>query len=350
MERWIDQNELGVRIGMVVPAYFSAKPSDDLVRHLLYMTLADCHHYLPLEHIVVVVDGDARTARLAEELRQHLAGRHGRTFRLMPLAENHGKLWAMQEGIKALLSERPDIEYIAIRDGDGDHVASDLPRLARAARFLAEAYAGTRLIIIGARRSRHRPMGWLRGELEMLLDRITLDALVYALALQGRALNLRHCLGEGVPDLSSGYKMYGREAAELLFRDAQPRYEGLTPYDYWHYGPETMTIVEAVLQDTVLAELPRLTWDGQPATSFGEFRLVSLYGELLAWVFCRLAISPVVAAQMYDNHVPSLALRTTAQGQEMLTTLRAFVLEKLCRQRGEAASSIPEPKPMLPFL
>ena len=56
-------------------------------------------------------------------------------------------------------------------------------------------------------------MGWARGELETLLDRVTLDALAYRLAREGRALNLAHCCGDGVPDLSTGYKVYGRDVA-----------------------------------------------------------------------------------------------------------------------------------------
>jgi hypothetical protein len=349
LERWIGQSALGAQVGMVIPAYFSNKPSDDLVRELLYMTLADCHHYLPLEQIWVVIDGDERTARLAAELQGRLAQEQGISFRCMALPENGGKLWAMQQGIVALLADCPAVEYIVIRDGDGDHVASDMPRLVRAARFLAEAYGHTRIIAIGARRSRHRPMGWLRGELEFLLDQITLDALVYTLARQGRALNVCHCLGDGAPDLSSGYKVYGRDVAQALFCDATPRFEGLMPHDYWHYGPETMTIVEAVLQDTILAEVPRLTWDGQPTTSFGEFRLISLYGELLTWVFCRLAVPLAAAAQMIDNRMPELVLGTTAQGQDMLVALRAYALDKVRAVRREE-TPIPNARPSLPFL
>jgi hypothetical protein len=349
LERWIEQRALGARVGMVIPAYFSSKPTDDLVRELLYMTLADCHHYLPLEQIWVVVDGDERTARLAAELQGRLAQELGSSFQCMALPENGGKLWAMQQGIIALLAHCPDVEYVVIRDGDGDHVASDMPRLVRAARFLAEAYGHTRIIAIGSRRSRHRPMGWLRGELEHLLDQITVDALVFALGREGRVFNVRHCLGDGAPDLSSGYKAYGREMAEALFRDAEPQLEGLTPHDYWHYGPETMTIVEAVLQDAVLAEVPRLTWDGQPTTSFGEFRLISLYGELLTWLFCRLKVPLAAAAQMIDNRAPVLALGTTAQGQEMLVALRAYVLDKV-RALQKQDMPVPDVTPSLPFL
>lgn len=350
MDRWIEHSELAQITGMVVPAYFSSKPSDDTVRQLLWITLGDCHHYLPLQSVYVVVDGDPRTTRLVAELRERLRREHGATFQLLPLPKNRGKLWALKEGITALLAERPSIRYVIIRDGDGDHAIADMPHLVRAAAHLAEAYGHSRVIVIGSRRSRHRPMGWVRGELEALLDHVTLSALSYHLATQGRALNLSHCLGQGaVPDLSSGYKVYGREIAEELFVRHEPRLECLSPEDYWHYGPETMTIVEGILAGAVVAEVPRLTWDGQPATSFGEFKHLSLYGELLAWVFSRLRIPLAVAAQLYDNYAPTMPLRTTVEGSQLLASLRTYALEKVSQYIG-ATGAIPPPKPTLPFL
>ena len=349
MNRWVDLAELSRVTGIVVPAYFSAKPSDEMVYHLLWMTLGDSHHYVSLENVQVVVDGDPRTTRLLEGIRERLLREQGETFSITPLAENRGKLWAIREGVSALLAKRPNLDYIVIRDGDGDHAASDVPPLVRTAICLAEAYQSSRIIVIGSRRSRHRPMGWLRGEMESLLDQVTLDALAYHLAGEGRALNLRHCLGDAVPDLSSGYKVYGRPIAQELFVDGEPRMASLSQDDYWHYGPETVTIVEALLKRTVVAEKLRLTWDGQPATSFGDFTHVSLYGELLAWVFARLHIPLEVCAQFYDNIAPGMSLRTTAQGRELLAQVRRYALEKVSGFRGESIPA-PEPKPVLPFL
>lgn len=342
MDPWLDHDELGRLTGMVVPAYFPAAPTDDLVRRLLWMTLGDCRHYLPLDHVWVVVDGDRRTFRLAAELRRRLA-EGGDTFNLMLLPENQGKLAAMRQGIHALLVAQPDVRYAVVRDGDGDHALSDMPHLVRAAARLAGAYGHTNLIVAGARGSRHRPMGWARGELETLLDRVTLDALAYRLAREGRALNLAHCSGGGVPDLSTGYKVYGRDVAHRLFVGAEPSLAGMSSDDYWHYGPETVTIVEAMLAGAEFAEVRRLTWDGQPTSSFNEFRHVRLYGELLAWVFTRLEIPVEVAARLFDNAARPLLLGTMAAGAETLAELRAEVL-------GGDAGAAPSPPPKLPFI
>lgn len=335
--------------GTIIPAYFSDKPDDAMVRHLLWITLGDSQHYFPLGQTWVVVDGDARTARLLEALRDELYRQHGQTFQLLPLPENRGKLWAMKEGITALLAAQPAIDYIVIRDGDGDHAISEVPWLVRVAMHLAHTYGHLNVLAIGARRSRHHPMGWMRGELETLLDQVTLDALAYRLARQGRALNLANCLGgDRVPDLSSGFKVYGRRAARELFVEHEPRFGSLSEEDYWHYGPETVTIVEGILRGLAFAEKLRITWDGQPATSFGEFRHLALYGELLAWVYTRLEIPLEVAAQFYDNHAPHLLLRTTAQGRELLQELRSYALEKMRAFRGEQGP-IPPSRPILPF-
>jgi hypothetical protein len=350
LDRWIAQQEVAAQTGIVVPAFFSAKPSDDMVRQLLWMTLADTPHYVPLPRTWVVVDGDPRTERLVLELQQQFTRTQGATFACLALPENRGKLGALAAGITALLAAEPAVQFVVVRDGDGDHDLADVPGLVRLALGLAEAYGHGRVMAVGARRSRAHPMGWVRGELEELLDLVTLDALTYHLAREGRALNLGHCLGGGhVPDLSSGFKVYGRELAEALFVQAAPRYATLSPSDYWHYGPETVTFVEATLAGAMLAEKLRLTWDGQPATSFGEFQQVALYGELLAWVWARLALPVDVAARHYDNHAPRLALRTVAQGRKLVGQVRGAALARLLAYHGQAGEP-PAPAPFPAFV
>lgn len=326
---WTDQADLGRASAVVIPAFFSARPSDAMVRDLLWMTLADCPHYLPFENVYVVVDGDARTARVAAKVARELAGRGAGAPNVLPLPENHGKLWAVREGVRAILQERPEVAWLVMRDGDGDHAVADMPALLRAAQRAA-AYAGPEVLVIGARSSRRRPMGWARGELEWLLDRITLDALAFHLARANRALDLSQCLArDGVPDLSSGFKVYSRALATRLFVDHAPRYDTLAETDYWHYGPETVPVVEALLAGALLAEAPRPTWNGQPTSSFGDMAHTALYGELLAWVYCRLDIPLAVAARLFDNVAPSLLLQSSAEGQASLAAVRSRALERL---------------------
>jgi len=350
VKHWADQFELLRRTAVVVPAYFGPQPSDQLVRRLLWITLAECHHYLPPENVWVVVDGDARTARLARELQHRLEGERGSAFHLVALPENGGKLRAIREGVMCLLPEDPLVRFVAIRDGDGDHAIADLPNLVRTADELARICNNDNVLIAGARSSRHHPMGWVRGELEILLDGLTLDALAYHLAHEGRALDLTHSLVDAaVPDISSGYKVYSRALAEELFVRRSPQYTCLDETAYWRYGPETITFVEAMLLGAAFGEARRATFDGQPASSFGDFAHVELYGDLLAWVYCRLDLPVQVAAQLYDNRAVGLALRTTAAGQETMEGVRQRSLEALASYRGRG-EPIPMPSERFSFI
>ena len=348
MDSWQEQAALAPRIGAIIPAFFSPRVEDDLVRRLLWMTLADGPQYLPAGQTWVVVDGDPRTARL---LREMIAARMTPETapRVLELPENRGKFGALCAGMAALLDASPGVDYVAIRDGDGDHSLSDMMGLVRAADYLVQRHGHGQVIVIGARHSRHRPMGWLRGELEDLLDGLTVDALAYAMARQGRAPAILSTGGPGSPDLSSGFKIYGRELARALFVDATPTFATLSPEDYWHYGPETVTLIEAALQGAVVAELMRSTWDGQPATSFGEFRQVTLYGELLAWVYARLDIPVAVGAQLYDQRATGRPLVAAPGGAELLGSVRQYALEKVAAYRGDEGP-LPAPTPTLPFL
>ncbi len=323
MQGWVTQNELAREFGVIIPVYFAPGAPAELIRRLLVITLQDTPSYLPWEQVWLVVDGDQRAAGILQELRPALGA-----FNILHGSENHGKLWAVRNGMRTALHDCPELAYLVARDCDGDHAASDLPAIVRAADYIMQACGHTRLLVLGARRSRQRPMGWLRGELELLLDQVTLDAVQYYLARREHALSLTLCMhSEGV-DLNSGYKLYGRDLAHKLFVEDEPEYAGISEADYWHYGPETCPVVEALLAGALLAEVPRLTWDGQPTTSFGSIDPTRLYGCMFRWLFSRLDIPLDAAACWYDNRSAGLSLRSTQEGSALLTDLRSFALER----------------------
>jgi len=344
MSDWLDGDRLSAETGVVVPAYFSPATDESTVRRLLWMTLADLPRVVAPENVWLVVDGDERTACLAKDVLPRVSGQMG----FLPLPTNQGKLGAMRAGTRALLESQPAVRYIAYLDGDGDHMASVVPRLVRTADFIADARGADDVLVVGSRASRSRPMGWLRGELEELLDQVTMDALAFALARQAKVLDVSCCLPGRVWDISSGFKVYSRHLAEVTVAKEPGFLGSLTHSDYDHYGPETMMVVEAVLAGAIVAEAQRPTWDGQPTTAFGQFRTAALYGELLAWVWQRLDISVDQAIKMFDNHTPARALVTTSDGIKALADVRAYALSHLADWRGEPAT-FPAPPARPPF-
>jgi hypothetical protein len=342
MTDWLDGNRVYSETGVIVPAYFSAAINDDTVQRLLWMTLADLPRVVNPCNIRLVTDGDARTAGLAAQM---LADQpdYGE---LLALPQNLGKLGAMRAGVQVLLAQRPQVRYVAFLDGDGDHMATVVPRLVRTAAAIAAGRQSEDVLVIGSRQSRARPMGWLRGELEELLDQVTMDALAFALAREGRVLDLSCCAPHSVCDISSGFKVFTRHLVEATVAQEPSFLGSLTHSDYDHYGPETTTVVEAVLAGATVVEMLRPTWDGQPTTAFGEFRTVALYGELLAWVWQRLDLTVGQAAAMLDNRIPARELRTTQEGSLALTEVRAYALERLVAWRG-ATEPLPS-EPVLP--
>jgi len=347
MEGWSPQRELGRDTAVIIPVYFTASVRDEMIRQLLWMTLADLPDLVPARQIWLVVDGDARSAGIARITLSQLAASGARGIQLLDNAENRGKFGVMRQGMRAVLAAQPQVRYLTVMDGDADHQPAALPQLLRSSRSMAEAYGHERVIAIGARSSRARPMGWVRGELEALLDGLTADALAYALAREGRAFDTTQCLPGRVPDLSSGYKVYLREMASLLFDGPEPSTGCLSPWDYWHYGPETVTIVEAVLAGGVFGEVLRPSWDSQPATSFGEFSVVRMYGALLGWAWERLGIPLEVAATHYDVRRAGMALATAPEGESLLRALRADALARLA---GAGDAAVPLPRATLRFI
>ncbi|NLV74241.1 MAG: hypothetical protein GXY52_06125 [Chloroflexi bacterium] len=337
------QRRLCADCAMIIPVYFSRGTERSLARNLLRMTLQDTPDYMAWEQVWLVVDGDPSSAELAAELRDELGAYH-----LLVEPTNRGKLWVIGQGIRAALAANTDSQSFAIRDCDADHALSDLPALLRAAEHLHTATGSTNWLVIGARRSRSRPMGWVRGELEYLLDQVTLEALRYSLAQQGRALPLGLCTSPNQADINSGYKVYGRQLAEYLFSEQTRQLGAISESDYDHFGCETGPVVEALLAGALLAEVPRLTLDGQPTTSFGQYDHTRLYGSILTWLFTRLEIPAEAAAVWFDSHAAHLELNTTAEGRELLGRLRRQSLEAAVRYGlGDA---VPVPLPKLPTL
>jgi hypothetical protein len=314
-------------LGMLIPVWFPPNLSDDQVRETLLDTLHDCEHFLPWEHVLLVVDGDARSSAIVQDLQAACRQRHGQAFQVLYTPENGGKGAAVVRGTQWLL-DHDGLEYLTTRDADGDHVLNDLVNLMRLA-LAVRANEGTdSVIVVGRRTHPHRALGWIRGEFEGLLNRVLVDAVRFVLAQRQQVLNTRHfALSSDYPDLHSGYKVYSRRVCELMVERSWEHPPWVGP-EIYRYGVEAVPFVEGVMAGAVVGEMTRLTQEPE-FSGHGAFARPETNGSVLLWAFLRLGITLAPATALLDNHLSRLALWTDSAGREALLQLRAYVSGKL---------------------
>jgi hypothetical protein len=324
-------------VGMLIPVWFPPTLSDHQVRDTLLDTLHDCEHFLPWEHVVLVVDGDARSYAVVQDLQAACRQRHGQAFDVVYSAENGGKGAAVFRGTQWFL-EKPGLEFLTIRDADGDHALNDLVNLMRLAVTLRVSERTEALIIVGGRNHPHQALGWIRGEFETLLNRVLVDSARFALAQRQHVLNTRYfSLSGEYPDLHSGYKVYSRRVCELMVERSWECPPWVGP-EIYRYGVEAVPFIEGVMAGAVVGEISRLTREPE-FTGHAGFARAETNGAVLLWTFLRLEIQASQAAAILDNHIPRLTLWTGPEGRESLLQLRRIVLDKLPQTHQQSASS-----------
>lgn len=314
------------RTGAVVPVYFSEGADVELGTKLLRDTVFGLVRELKQpRHICLAVDG----SETAKNAILQMAQEFGVTAISQP--KNFGKLNAVRHGMETLLEDQSlDLDYLAVIDADGDHFANALLDFIRAAEHVRTVTATEKVLVLGNRLSRHRPMGFGRGELEELGDRILLDALVYDAAVTGIPLRLlfSNTLDE-FPDFHSGYKVFSRASAEDVFL-AEPILAGCEPIPYYRHSVEAVMVVEAIKAGAVLSTVSRRTYDEQAITEFGKLDRVELIADLIIWPCRRLRIPPDFVAAWMANHVQRLQLATLVpEGREELLAIRERVFEAI---------------------
>jgi len=319
-------DDLRCRTAVVVPVYFppglgpqeGRSMLDDLTRALLRVIASP-------EMICLSVDGPGPGREAAEDV--------GRAYGVVVTCSerNMGKLAALREGARLLLP-REGTKYLATVDQDGDHFPHELLNLVRAARhvgaFVRER--SDRVLVIGGRVSRHRPLGFARGEVEELADRVLLDTLQYDAARAGRPLCLEFAAAiDEFPDFHSGYKLFTAPLAPDVLL-GEPRLAGVAEEAYYRHAVEAVLTVEAVKAGAWLATVRRSTLDRQPVSTFGLLDRPRLVADKIIWPCRRLGVPATFADQWIRNHVPRLLLRTLApEGPEELAAVHRLVLEGL---------------------
>ena len=324
--------------GIVIPVYFPEDIDLDVGEELLADTVASfCSHVDDPGNICLSVDGEHAGTKIFERI----SARFGVSHCMYP--HNKGKLHAVGCGMRFLL-ERKNHGYIAVVDQDGDHFAHELINFLRAAQFISDRTGNDRVLVLGRRISRHRPMGFLRGELEELADRVLLDALHYHAAVTGAPLRMEFAnVFDEYPDFHSGYKLFSRETALEVFQDS-PKFAGVPEDSYYRHAVEAVLIVEALEKGAYLGVVNRTTINGQPISTFGLMNRIQLIADKIIWPCKRLDVPLPFVEQWLANHIPRMLLYTFApKGKGELTEIRKTVLKAFGKDIGDDSDMVFQP-------
>lgn len=318
----------GIAIPVYLPEGIDAAHGEALVRD----TARRCSEQVgDAGRVCLTVDGEGAGGAAARAIAADLG------LSVVVAEENRGKLSSAAAGIELLLS-RGELRYAVILDQDGDHFPNELLNFVRVADHVADRTGTDRLMVLGQRISRHRPMGFFRGELEELADRVLLDGLQYHAAVSGVPLRLEYALAESeFPDFHSGYKLFSARTARDVFL-GEHHMAGVSETCYFRHACEAVMSVEAMVSGAYLGIVNRSTFNEQPISTFGLFERRQMVADKMIWPCKRLDVPGPFVRQWLDNHVPRLLLSTLAPyGTEELAEIRRIVLEAF----GEEGSGDP---------
>lgn len=328
-------NTLETATGIVIPTYFAADTDPALAYSLLSTTVQlFAREVTDPQAICLSVDGSPLAGAVATQV--------GTAFGVQVVqgTQNRGKLSAVRNGMRHLLQDAR-WQLLAAVDQDGDHFANELLDLVRAADHVATAAATDQVLVLGSRISRHRPLGFLRGEQEDLANRVLLDALHYWSAINDRPLAWQYANGiEDLPDFHSGYKLFSRATAQAVFL-GEPQLAGCPEAAYYRHSVEAVMTVEALLSGATFAAVNRRTYDEQPISVFANLNRSQLAADMIIWPCKRLGVPGHFVEQWLTNHLHRSLLTTLVpQGQTELLAIRDLVLHAFARPLPAAPTII----------
>lgn len=326
------------KTGVVIPVYVPEGIDTGHAEALLRDTVALFVEQLD-DHAVIClsIDGEHYGCGSA----RNIADDYGVSICVSPT--NRGKLHAVISGMRYLL-EKANLSYIAVVDQDGDHFGNELLNFVRLAEHISRQTGTVRTFILGRRISRHRPMGFLRGEIEELADRMLLDVLHYNAAVTGSPLHLEYStMLDEFPDFHSGYKLFSTSIAEDICSE-KPKYCGVSGECYYRHAVEAVMVVEALGNGAYMGVVNRSTFNEQPISTFAMINRIQLAADKIIWPCKRFNIPLPFVEQWLANHMPRLLLNTlTPEGKKELDEIRKTVLAAFGKEPAGDIDSVPEP-------
>lgn len=306
---------------VVIPVYFASGISLDTAQQLLRETVTAYQRQVRDPSLICLsLDGNS-----TEEQKVHtLAAETGVSY--ICTSVNRGKLFAVRTGAGHLLN-RSSWRYLAIIDQDGDHFANELLSFIRAIQHVEQCADTDKVMALGRRTSRHRPMGMARGELEELVDRILLDALHYDAVKCSTPLRLEFANAyDEFPDFHSGYKVFTRKTAETVLT-GKVQLAGVSDECFFRHACESVMSVEAIKSGAWLVQVNRTTINEQPISTFGLLNRRKLTADMIIWQCKRLGVPGAFVEQWLRNHIPRLLLNTLLpDGRDELLSVMKLVM------------------------
>jgi glycosyltransferase involved in cell wall biosynthesis len=213
-------------VAALIPAYFEERHIQDVAKRVRAQ----------LDHVLVVDDGS--TDKTEAEAQQG-------GVQVIRHSVNQGKGAAIKTGLKELVA-LPDLRYILILDGDGQHLPEEIPN------FLEEANRSGAALILGNRMSDTRTM-----------------PLVRKLTNSYMSWQISRVCGQSMPDTQCGFRMLSTELAPSLFTEANN-------YDY-----ETEMLIIASRKGFPVASVPVSTVYGEEKSKIHPVRDTLRFFKLL---------------------------------------------------------------------
>lgn len=316
---------------MIIPTWFSDKIEPDDVRVMLKKNLAGSERYVHPQNNYVYLDGIPYLDALIQSEVERIAP--GSVVNAA--VENGGKGKGVEVGLKEGL-EKKEIEWLCIRDADGDHRLEDLPGMLELANQMQDELGDVPICVVGGRFALEPPLTMYRAVYEVILNECFDAAIRYALARRQQTVNsIYYRQYRRVPDLQSGYKLFNRRAAQIALGGFAANKDEL---DVYKLGAEVIPYFEILLHGGVVGERLRSTYREQPTSAYASIKRAEFYAAKMGWAFRRCKVSVENAAKILDAELIHCPLIFDGMGRAELMPFRKLTLEAV---NVENKSTIP---------